>query len=94
MELLVFRVDLHLQVLVSLVTGDRDDDLVLNVTILSVDNEEVSFDTHALLEVLTVNLRSSRRIQIGDSILRNDRNNSTLVDEHVNSLLLGIEVSP
>jgi hypothetical protein len=77
-----------------LVTGDRHDDLVLNVTILSVDNEEVSFDTHALLEVLTVNLSSSRRIQIGDSILRNDRNNSTLVDEHVNSLLLGIEVSP
>lgn len=56
MELLVLGVDLHLKVLVVLVTRYRDDSLVLLVPILGIDDHEVSLDAHALLEALTVYL--------------------------------------
>ena len=54
-----FRVYLYFEVFVLLVTGDRDYNLVDNILVLCVDDKEIGFDSHALLEVLTVDLGTS-----------------------------------
>jgi len=68
-ELLVFGIDLHLEVLIALVARDRDDSLVLDIAILGVDDHEVGFDAHALLEAFAVYLSTCNRVQVSDSIL-------------------------
>jgi hypothetical protein len=80
MELLAFRIDLYLKILVLLVARDGYDNLVDNPIIFCVYNEEISLDSHTLLEVLAVNLSTGSGVQVSDRILRDHGNISVRVN--------------
>lgn len=80
MELLAFRIDLYLKILILLVARDGYDNLVDSPIIFCVYNEEISLDSHTLLEVLAVNLSTGSGVQVSDRILRDHGNISVRVN--------------
>lgn len=80
MELLAFRIDLYLKILILLVARDGYNNLVDSPIIFCVYNEEISLDSHTLLEVLAVNLSTGSGVQVSDRILRDHGNISVRVN--------------
>lgn len=94
-ELLALGVDLYFEVFVLLVAGDRHNNIFsLCLCDFGVDNHEVGFHSHALLEYLTVELDTGVRAQVSDSVFRDDRDITIRIDQDVYRLFLGIEISP